>query len=228
MPAYSASKHGIIGLAKSAGVQGAPLGIRVNAVAPGLIDTSMQTGPGGTGGAAPGLGTLTNPSHRLGTADEVAALVAFLLSDDAPSSPAPSSRSTVARPRTARTSLSYPPDPQRPKETRMRYLMIAQTTPLEGRDDEFNAWYNGEHLKDVLAVPGFVSAERFEVASGEAPFKYYAIYEVEAGTDAEIWAAVPPARDDVDDRGSRRVRRVLLAPIGSRVTSADFTNAPAG
>ncbi|MEV8539626.1 SDR family NAD(P)-dependent oxidoreductase [Streptomyces sp. NPDC051572] len=88
MPAYSASKHGIIGLAKSAGVQGAPAGIRVNAVAPGLIDTGMHAVPGVLAGLAPGPGappgTLTNPSHRMGTADEVAALVAFLLSDEAP------------------------------------------------------------------------------------------------------------------------------------------------
>ncbi|MGW1785643.1 SDR family NAD(P)-dependent oxidoreductase [Streptomyces sp. NPDC002143] len=84
MPAYSASKHGIIGLAKSGAVEGAAMGIRVNAVAPGLIDTAMQTGPGGVGGSTPGPGTLTNPSNRLGTADEVAALVVFLLSDEAP------------------------------------------------------------------------------------------------------------------------------------------------
>ncbi|UIX29175.1 SDR family NAD(P)-dependent oxidoreductase [Streptomyces sp. GQFP] len=87
MPAYSASKHGVIGLAKSAGVQGAPLGIRVNAIAPGLIDTGLHAVPGMLAGLAAGPatpGTLTNPSHRMGTADEVAALVAFLLSDEAP------------------------------------------------------------------------------------------------------------------------------------------------
>lgn len=81
MPAYSASKHGIVGLTKSAGVQGAELGIRVNAIAPGLIDTAMLAGQGGS---AQMSGTVTNPMHRLGTADEVAALVAFLLSEEAP------------------------------------------------------------------------------------------------------------------------------------------------
>ncbi|UIX29176.1 DUF4286 family protein [Streptomyces sp. GQFP] len=111
----------------------------------------------------------------------------------------------------------------------MRYLMIAQTTPVEGRDDEFNAWYDGEHLKDVLAIPGFVAAERFEVASGEAPFKYYAFYEVEAESIGEIWAAAGRMRDSMaTTEALGKTGAFILSPLGSRVTGADFTNAPAG
>ncbi|MGW1785642.1 hypothetical protein ACWCQQ_42160 [Streptomyces sp. NPDC002143] len=112
----------------------------------------------------------------------------------------------------------------------MKYLMIAQTTPVEGRDAEFNAWYDGEHLKDVLATPGFVAAERFEVASGDAPFKYYAFYEVEADSVADIWAAAGHMRDTMsttEDLGKSGA--FILAPIGDRVTGSDLTkNAPAG
>lgn len=84
MAAYSASKHGIVGLARSAGVQGAAHGIRVNAIAPGIIDSAMQAAQVGQTGRPGTAGIVTNPSHRMGTADEVAALVAFLLSAEAP------------------------------------------------------------------------------------------------------------------------------------------------
>jgi NAD(P)-dependent dehydrogenase (short-subunit alcohol dehydrogenase family) len=76
---YTASKHGVLGLTKAVAREGAPFGIRVNAVCPGLIDTEMVRG------------TVTPeqvrqyensfPIQRLGTVEEVADLVHFLVSD---------------------------------------------------------------------------------------------------------------------------------------------------
>jgi hypothetical protein len=64
------------------------------------------------------------------------------------------------------------------------YKFVVLTNPAEGRDDEFNAWYDGRHLEDVLKVPGFVGAQRLEVApfSRGAPpkFKYMTIYDIES------------------------------------------------
>jgi NAD(P)-dependent dehydrogenase (short-subunit alcohol dehydrogenase family) len=83
--AYVASKHGVLGLARAAAVEAAPYNVRVNCVLPGIIETPMlmQLDPTSTpqairerlGGAVP-LG-------RIGTADELAELVCFLLSDRA-------------------------------------------------------------------------------------------------------------------------------------------------
>jgi NAD(P)-dependent dehydrogenase (short-subunit alcohol dehydrogenase family) len=82
---YHASKHAVIGLTKCAAVHGGPLGVRVNAVAPGIIPTKLLVNsadqPGGSGDAATRASAM--PLGRVGTVDEVAALVAFLLSDDA-------------------------------------------------------------------------------------------------------------------------------------------------
>ena len=59
-----------------------------------------------------------------------------------------------------------------------RYKLVALSNAVEGRDDDYNEWYQSQHMPDVLAVPGFVSAERLQVL-GDGPYKYLAIYEIE-------------------------------------------------
>ncbi|MFE9534512.1 SDR family NAD(P)-dependent oxidoreductase [Streptomyces sp. NPDC006691] len=77
--AYSAAKHAVVGLTKSAAVEYAAHGIRINAVAPGFIDTPLLQG---ADEAREHLVSL-HPQGRLGTAEEVAELTLFLLSDRA-------------------------------------------------------------------------------------------------------------------------------------------------
>jgi 3-oxoacyl-[acyl-carrier protein] reductase len=78
--AYAASKAGILGVMRSAAKELAPSGIRVNAVAPGMVDTdllrSMSSRSLEDGLAAIGMG-------RFGTAEDVAEAIAFLASDRA-------------------------------------------------------------------------------------------------------------------------------------------------
>lgn len=80
---YSATKHGIVGMTKSLVAEYAKDGLRVNAVAPGPTETPMvkayfDANPEMTKNAEAGI-----PQKRLGTADEVAELVAFLLTSKA-------------------------------------------------------------------------------------------------------------------------------------------------
>jgi NAD(P)-dependent dehydrogenase (short-subunit alcohol dehydrogenase family) len=83
LPAYVASKHGVIGLTKSVALEYAKQGVRVNAVCPGSIRTQMLEGfVGGDQGALEGMGRM-QPIGRLGTPDEVAAAVVWLCSDAA-------------------------------------------------------------------------------------------------------------------------------------------------
>jgi NAD(P)-dependent dehydrogenase (short-subunit alcohol dehydrogenase family) len=88
LSAYVASKHAVIGLTRSAAPAFGPQGIRVNAVAPGPVETRMMRAiETGLGGAQPELVrklvTDRIPIGRYCKPDEIAALIAFLGSDEA-------------------------------------------------------------------------------------------------------------------------------------------------
>ena len=80
LPAYDASKAGLIGLCRNVALEGGGRGVRANVVAPGLIDTPM--GRWATRGR-PGRDRTPVPLGRQGTGWEIAAATVFLLSDDA-------------------------------------------------------------------------------------------------------------------------------------------------
>ena len=82
--AYTASKHAVVGLTKTAALEFAPRGIRVNAICPAPIETNMvKELEAGAGSSARERLTATLPLRRFGEPAEVAALVAFLCSPDA-------------------------------------------------------------------------------------------------------------------------------------------------
>ncbi len=79
-PAYVSAKHGVIGLTRTAALDYAAAGIRVNAVCPGVVETPI------IGGMSPDARQVSlgrHPLGRFGQADEVAALIAWLCSDEA-------------------------------------------------------------------------------------------------------------------------------------------------
>ncbi|MGQ0831635.1 MAG: SDR family NAD(P)-dependent oxidoreductase [Microthrixaceae bacterium] len=83
LAAYSASKHGVIGLTKSAALEVAGEGIRVNAVLPGSVRTPMLRGfVGGDEDLLEKMGRRA-PMGRLGEPDEIAEAIVWLLSDAA-------------------------------------------------------------------------------------------------------------------------------------------------
>ena len=80
--AYCAGKHALVGITKAVAQEYATQGIRINAVAPGVVETPLS---------APGLATkeardfmlAATPAGRFGEPEEIAALIAFLCSDEA-------------------------------------------------------------------------------------------------------------------------------------------------
>lgn len=83
LPAYTASKHGVVGITRSAALEYAKRGIRINAVCPGVIRTPMVER---VFGAQPGMEAQLaagEPIGRLGRPEEIAAAVLWLRSEQA-------------------------------------------------------------------------------------------------------------------------------------------------
>ena len=83
IPAYTASKHAVIGLTKTAALEYAEKGIRVNAVCPGAIMTPMLERFAGGAQEAQKNFTALEPIHRIGRPEEIADAVLWLSSPQA-------------------------------------------------------------------------------------------------------------------------------------------------
>jgi hypothetical protein len=74
-----------------------------------------------------------------------------------------------------------------------RAIQIVYSRPFPGKDDEYNDWYDNTHLPDVLAVPGVVSAQRYDLRplareeGTEPEYRYVTIYEID-GDPEEVMA----------------------------------------
>jgi hypothetical protein len=65
-----------------------------------------------------------------------------------------------------------------------KHLLLVLTNAVQGKEAEFNDWYDTRHLDDVLEVPGIVAAKRYRLSSVQRmnppmPWTYFAIYEIE-------------------------------------------------
>lgn len=70
-----------------------------------------------------------------------------------------------------------------------KYILVVTSSAADGRDDDYNAWYDNIHVHDLLAIPGINSAQRFvadPASPNDPPSKYLAIYEIEADDSASV------------------------------------------
>lgn len=72
-------------------------------------------------------------------------------------------------------------------------IQLVFSNAIEGRDEEFNDWYDNVHVRDLLAIPGFRSAHRYDLldtainknpAMPPPAHRYLCIYEMEGDVDA--------------------------------------------
>ena len=61
--------------------------------------------------------------------------------------------------------------------------VLVVTMEMDEADEaEFNEWYNGQHLPERMAIPGYVSARRFKLEDGNNALKYLCIWEMVDGS----------------------------------------------
>lgn len=71
--------------------------------------------------------------------------------------------------------------------------LVALTTPLPGKEAEFNDWYQNTHLPEIIAIPGFQGAQRFKLVAkmmGADDNQYLAIYDAESDDPGALMAAM--------------------------------------
>ena len=73
------------------------------------------------------------------------------------------------------------------------YILVVPSSAMPGRENEYNDWYDGEHLSDLLKVPGIVAGKRFDAlenSPAKTPAKHLAIYEIEADDPLAVVAEI--------------------------------------
>ena len=108
-----------------------------------------------------------------------------------------------------------------------RSVGIALTNPVEGREQEFNDWYDNQHILDVLALPGCISAQRFRLSNvripnRSCPYRYLAIYEFEtedagAAVKAIVERGGTPAMPRSDAVSRDTFLTMIYEPIGPKI-----------
>lgn len=112
-----------------------------------------------------------------------------------------------------------------------RTIQVVFSNPYPGRDDEYNQWYDSTHVPEVLAIPGIVSAQRYDLrqlrrekdAGTEPEFRYLAIYEIEGDPDevmAKLGAAVRNGDVVMNDSFDRTAAKLSFwTPHGPKTES---------
>ncbi|GAA0709320.1 DUF4286 family protein [Vreelandella titanicae] len=70
------------------------------------------------------------------------------------------------------------------------YTFIVLTNPSEGSEEEYNRWYEEQHIPDLLKVPGVIGAQRFRMAhdpmQANPLWRYLVIYELQTEDPKEV------------------------------------------
>lgn len=106
-----------------------------------------------------------------------------------------------------------------------RYKMIALTRAVEGRDAEFNEWYQNVHLVELCSMPGVMGAQRYKLTAplqGYDDRPYLAIYDIECDDIRATLGAIGAASASgkmtpCDAADSANAYTVVFEEFGERV-----------
>ena len=224
LPDYSVSKAGVLMLSKVIAAEFTSEGIRSNVVSPAFIRSPIYDRPGGLADSLAdefGVDRETAlekyvevnriPVGRLGTVDEVASMVAYLASEQQPSSPAPISASTAA----SRPSSDSPPRPKKglvmmfSKLTVFTCIVIVAAATLVGC-----ASAGTDSGKTTIGVTLNAASNPFFLAEGKA----IETAAAEAGVDVSVQYAnadVAVQSDQIDTFIRQKVDSIIVDAVDS-------------
>lgn len=110
-----------------------------------------------------------------------------------------------------------------------RFNLLVLSNASDGLDAEFNRWYTEEHMGDVLRIPGFRCAQRFQIKSDSetaplAAWRYAAVYEFESDSPDEQLGELMKRAGGADmplspALDASRTTMALLVPLTERVAA---------
>ena len=56
--------------------------------------------------------------------------------------------------------------------------LVVMSNPVDGKEEEYNRWYDDVHVPELLTVPGIEAAQRFKLKTGAETWNYLCIYEI--------------------------------------------------
>lgn len=109
-----------------------------------------------------------------------------------------------------------------------KHVFVVLTNAVEGREHEFNDWYTNQHLGDVVAIPGIISARRFQMSDAQRmadpPYKYCALYEIETddlpAVMAELTKRSGTSAMPISGAMAQQRLAIVYRPIGDPVTGS--------
>ena len=106
-----------------------------------------------------------------------------------------------------------------------KFKLVALSTPVAGKEDEFHDWYQNVHLPQIVALPGGKGAQRYKLVTklmGSEPNQFLAIYDIECDDATAFLGAMGQAAADgkmtqteSNDKGT--VYAALFEELGDRV-----------
>jgi hypothetical protein len=104
------------------------------------------------------------------------------------------------------------------------YYFFVFSNPVAGHEDEYNKWYNEQHAQDVVAVPGFVTAQRF--VKNDLPL--YRLVDLQVPKYLIIYKIVTDDIEVVFKEVNRRLetKETVISPTFDRSTSVSYVYKP--
>ena len=114
---------------------------------------------------------------------------------------------------------------------KQKYYFMVFSNPVSGKEGEFLKWYEGQHMHDLLRIPGFTAAQFFKLAdsqfAGTQPQRYLMIWEFDtdnlAGVFADVNARLKDGRTVQSPAfDNPTFNSTTMYPITKRLTSEDI------